>query len=394
MQILAIPFVIFQLTGSPLWVGLTAVVQYGALFAAGPLGGWVADNRTRRTTLLTTQTAQALVAAALWLSWVLGSRSPYVLLLAVAASGFVLGINAPSWDTFVNDLVPREDIRSAVTMNSVMWNTARAIGPALAGLTLAILGATWTFGLNAVSFGAVLGALALVRTRGVPNTDRERHGVLRSFGKTLVYVVREPSVVVVLLTSVVIGGLGFPVMTFSIVMAGDVYHVGPAALGVMTAFIGFGAILAAPLVSGWPRVIPLSRVVFIALVTFGSALLMLAALPYYAAGIVAMALVGVAFLAGNSGINASLQLSVAAAHRGRAMALRVMTFTLATSVGAFLQGLAAEHLGPRPTMAIFSMLLFTATAVLAFNRSQFRLGSLNPRPYQSITDPAEHALPN
>ena len=184
LQNLAVPFVLFELTGKAIWVGLAGFAQFIPSFVLGPLGGALADGNDRRKVLLATQTAMAAAAFLLWGVWVLDWREPALILVIVALTGVFAGLNIPSWQAFVPALVPREDLASAITLNSTQFNAARAIGPALAGVLLAVAGPAWAFFLNGLSFIAVLVALAMVRP--VPNERVPGHakkGVAAGFGE-------------------------------------------------------------------------------------------------------------------------------------------------------------------------------------------------------------------
>ena len=138
--------------------------QFLPMFVLSPWGGALADRFPRRRVLLAAQSAMGLTALVLWCAWLLQWRDPWLLLTLMAVIGGLNGLSMPSWQGFVYDLVPREDLMSAVTFNSLQFNAARAIGPAIAGLLLATLGADWAFGINAASFGAVILAVVLVHT--------------------------------------------------------------------------------------------------------------------------------------------------------------------------------------------------------------------------------------
>lgn len=141
-----------------------------------------------------------MAATALWLAWVAGTRSPAAILALVALSGVFNGLNVPSWQSFVNDLVPRGDLLSAVTLNSVQFHVARAVGPAIAGVLLATFGPTWAFLINALSFVFVMVALLLVRARPPARAPLEL-GVLRQFRRALRYVRGQRGIVAGILSS-------------------------------------------------------------------------------------------------------------------------------------------------------------------------------------------------
>ena len=140
---LTVPYVLYSLTGSALWVALAAVAQFVPGVVLGPLGGSLADRYDRRKVIIYTQSGLAVVALLMWANWASGLQDPILLLWLIAWVGVLNGLNIPAWQSFVSDLVPREDLLSAVTLNSLQFNAARSLGPALAGVLLAGLGPSW-----------------------------------------------------------------------------------------------------------------------------------------------------------------------------------------------------------------------------------------------------------
>ena len=351
VQNLAVPYVLYEVTESAFWVGLSTFTQFLPVMLLGPLAGSVADRFDRRRVLLVTQTLMALGAMALWAAWTGGVRSPLAILAIVAVSGVFAGINIPSWQSFVNDLVPRKDLLSAVTLNSLQFNAARALGPGIAGVLLASLGPSWAFFLNGVSFLFVLGALLLVRNRQPARATALAGGFLRQFRRAMAYTRRQPGILVGIVVAVLVGGLGNPVFQFTVVFAAEVYDVGPIGLSLLNVTLGFGAVAAAPLVSGWDAVLSRADLVRYGLLAYGLAIVAFAAAPVYLVGVLALVVVGGGFLVVISATNTSVQVIVADHMRGRVMALRIMAFTGAYPVGALLQGSLSDVIGPRPTVA-------------------------------------------
>lgn len=364
VQNLTVPYVLYQVTESAFWVGLATFTQFIPVMLLGPLAGSIADRFDRRRVLFTTQSLMALAAFALWAAWSSGVRSPFAILGLVALSGVLAGINIPSWQSFVNDLVPREDLLSAVTLNSLQFNAARAFGPGIAGILLATLGPSWAFFLNAASFAFVLVALRLVRTRQAARTSVLSGGFLRQFRRGLRYTRTQPGILIGIVVAVLVAGLGNPVFQFTVVFAADVFHVGPLGLSLLNVALGLGAILAAPIVSGWDSVLSRAALVRWALLAYGVALVAFAVAPTYVVGLLALVFVGGGFLAVISATNTSVQVIVADHMRGRVMALRIMAFTGAYPVGALLQGAIADVVGPRATVAGAGVLLLVAAGWL------------------------------
>jgi MFS family permease len=351
VQNLAVPYVLYQITESAFWVGLATFTQFIPAMVLGPLAGSIADRGDRRRVLFVTQACLALSAVALWGAWASGVRSPGAILALVSLAGIFGGISIPSWQSFINDLVPRDDLLSAVTLNSLQFNASRAIGPGIAGIVLVALGPSWAFLINAASFGFVLVALSLVRTRPLARTSALTGNFLRQFGRALQYSRTQPGILVGIVCAVLVAMLGNPIFQFTVVFAAEVYDVGELALGAMNVALGIGAVLAAPLVSGWDAVLSRATLVRWAMLAYGGALLAFALAPEYWMGLVALVVVGGGFLAVISATNTSVQVIVADHMRGRVIALRIMAFTGAYPIGALLQGWLSDVIGPRATVA-------------------------------------------
>lgn len=360
VQNLAVPYVLYQLTESAFWVGLATFTQFIPVMLLGPLAGSIADRYDRRKVLFVTQSLMALSAFALWGAWVGGVRNALAILALVSLSGLFAGINIPSWQSFVNDLVPREDLLSAVTLNSLQFNAARALGPGIAGILLATLGPGWAFFLNALSFAFVLLALALVRNRQAARTTALSGGFLRQFRRAVRYTRGQPGILVGVVVAVLVGALGNPVFQFTVVFSAEVFSVGPLGLSLLNVSLGVGAVLAAPLVSGWDNLFSRAALTRWALLIYGAAVVLFALAPTYVVGLLALVVVGGGFLVVISSTNTAVQVIVADHMRGRVMALRIMAFTGAYPIGTLLQGVISDRIGPRPTVAGAGVLLVAA----------------------------------
>lgn len=384
VQNLTVPYVLYQLTESAFWVGFATFAQFIPVMILGPVAGSVADRLDRRRVLLLSQSLMAAAALALWMAWALGVRNLAAILGLVMLSGVVAGLNIPSWQAFVNDLVPREDLLSAVTLNSLQFNAARAVGPAIAGFLLYSFGPSWAFLVNGLSFVFVLVALVLVRTRPPRRTSPMSGGVLRQFGRAVRYTRTQPGIVVGMVVAILVGALGNPIQQFTVIFAEDEFHVDELGLGFLNVALGFGAVVAAPLVSGWDAVVTRAGVVRVALPVYGLAVVGFAVAPSYWVALAALVAVGAGFLAVISTTNTAVQVIVADHIRGRVMAFRIMAFTGAYPLGALLQGAVADVVGPRVTVAAAGLLLLGAAGFLVL---------LRPALLRSLDDPHDESPP-
>ncbi|MER2135023.1 MAG: MFS transporter [Arthrobacter sp.] len=374
---LAVPFVLYDITGSAVWVGLASVAQFVPGVLLGPLGGALADRYDRRRVLLATQVGMAISALLLWGVWASGIHDPLVLLILVALIGSFGGVNMPSWQSFVSDLVPRADLMSAVTLNSLQFNAARSLGPAIAGLLIASLGPSWAFLLNGISFVFVIVSLLVIKLPKHVVSTEARVPVMRQFGTALGYVKRQKGILLAVLLSVVVGVLGNPMFSLTVVFASDVFGVDALGLGLLNAALGFGALLAAPVVAGWSKQLPPSAVVKWGLVLYGVSLMAFGTVDSYWLGVGLLVVVGACFLAVVSGINTAVQLIVADHMRGRAIAVRHVFYTLSFPIGSMLQGAIADVWGVQVSVIIAgAAMIVCVLTVLAF-RSKITFANLD-----------------
>jgi len=344
---LAVPYVLYQTTGSAVWVGWAAVAQFAPALIFAPLGGTLADTHDRRLLLLWTQAGLAATGLFMWLAWAFGPQEPLVLVGLLTLFGILNGINNPAWQSLVNDLVPPAEIFSAVTLNSLQFNLARALGPMSAGALLATLGATWAFFLNAVSFVFVIAALLVVRAHPARCAPRAAAGFGRGWREAVGFIRGNPGIRITILLSVMLGLFGNPIFQLTAVFAEDVYAVGPVGLGLLTSALGVGSVLFA--VAGALRRVPsvTARSVAGGLVVLAVSLVAMGVAPTLPLGIVAAVAVGAGFLAAISGVNTALQLLAGDLMRGRVLAVRHMFYSAAISAGTVGQGIATDTWGVR-----------------------------------------------
>lgn len=376
LQNLTVPYVIYEITGSALWVGVATAAQFLPGFFGSPIGGHLADTRERRRLLIVLLSVMAVLAVGLWWTWASGSRSLAAILMLVSASGLVWGTTLPSWQAFVNDLVPRQDLISAVSLNSLQFNAARSLGPAIAGLVIASLGPGVAFALNAASFVVVVLALVLVRARSVISAGTAPR-LVSGFVEAVRYVPKQPGIAVVIVTVALVGLLATPAFGFTVVFAGSVYDVGPLALGVLNTALGVGAILAVPVVVRAKEHRGLAGSIRGGLLLQGTAIIAFGLAPGFATGALALVAVGMGFLLTISSGNTAVQLIVAQRLRGRVMAVRLMLYMVMTPIGALVQGAVSDRIGPRPTMVGAGALLLCVAAVFLTRRGSTLLARVD-----------------
>lgn len=376
LQMVAVPYVIYTITGSGAWLGFAGFLGYAPMVITGPFAGSVADRFDRRKVLILGGLVQASVTFVLWIGWVMGVRNIGLFLLILALSAFAGGFTVAAWQSFVTELVPREHLLNAVTLNSAQFNAARAFGPALGGIVLATLGVSWCFFINAVSFLVMVGGLVIVRVaKRTIEASEGRPRPLREMREAMAYVRGVPGIVTCLIIVSALGALGGPLFNLLVVFSQDVYDVGKGAYGLLAACLGTGAILVAPLVAGRGGGIPRSRLVTIAMTLYGSALVLLGAAPVVWLGGIALLVAGAGYLGITASLNTAVQLQVREDMRGRTMAFYLMVLTASVPIGAQVQGWLVDVIGVRATVAGAGALFLSVLVALRFVFD--RLGSMD-----------------
>ncbi|MBI2170069.1 MAG: MFS transporter [Actinobacteria bacterium] len=356
MQQVTVPFVLFHLTGSAAWIGLGAFAHFFPMMAMNSVGGVLADRFSRKRIIMTTQSLQMGLAFALFALWQTDNARPGVLVAVMAVTGVVAGVQLPSWHSFVPQLVPADRLLNAVTLNSAQFNGARAVGPAIAGVVLATRGPGAAFLANACSYLFVLGALALVRPQPGPPASGGAN-LRREFADGVRYTRSQPGLVLAVVMAAVVGVMAAPVVQFTAVFARDVFEVGEAAYGLLTAAFGAGAVVGAVALGAYGSGVRRSKLVVVGVLALGCAAAMLGAAPVYAVGLLALLAMGGAHLVIAGSLNTAIQLIARDDMRGRATAVYMTAFTGSFPIGALLQGRMADAFGVQATVIGAGVLL-------------------------------------
>ncbi|HVB41453.1 MAG TPA: MFS transporter [Streptosporangiaceae bacterium] len=360
MQAVAQSWLVLQLTGSGAALGLVAAAQFLPVLVLGPYGGLIADRSDKRRLLLGTQTTLGLQAFLLGMLSVTHLVRLWMVFVLAVALGIVNSVDQPCRQTFVPELVGRERIQNAVSLNSVLTNAARAVGPAIAGLLIATTGVGVCFLINAASFAAVLVALGRIRTAQLhpaPPARREA-GQLR---QGLRYVGGTPGLLVPLLMMALVGTLAYEFQVSLPLLARLSLHGDATTYGFLTAAMGLGAVAGGLTVASLARagLLPFT----VAAAGFGAAILTAALIPSLAGELAALAVVGFFSTAFMATGNTTLQLTADPRFRGRVMALWSVTFTGSTPIGGPIVGIVADDVGPRYGLGIGALACLAATVL-------------------------------
>jgi MFS family permease len=349
MQAVAEMWLILRLTGSGVAVGITAALQFLPILLAGAWGGLLADRVPKRKLLIMTQALMALPALALWGLASTGAVEAWMVYALVFTRGAVNAVDNPARQSFVMEMVGRERIVNAVSLNSLIVHSARIVGPALAGVLIATVGVAPCFLINALSFGAMLIALSALEPAELhaPAAAARGPGQLR---EALRHVAHTPELRTPLALMALVGTLAFNFQVILPLLARFSFHGGPATYAALTTAMGIGAVAGA-LAAGTRRTIEPSLLATTAL-AFGALCLAAAAAPTLALELVALLATGAASVTFAAGVNSTLQLAAEPSMRGRVMALYAVVFLGSTPIGAPIAGWLASAAGPRSPLVL------------------------------------------
>ncbi|MFL6227993.1 MAG: MFS transporter [Pyrinomonadaceae bacterium] len=347
-----------SLAPSPLMVGLMQTAENGPLFLLALPAGALADIVDRRRLLLYTQAWMLVSAVALGLLTLFGLTTAWVLLLLIFSLGLGSALNAPAWQAIMPELVPRSELSAAVSLNSVAFNIARAVGPALGGLVVAAVGSWAVFLLNSLSFIGVL--FVLYRWRREPvETISPTERVVGAMRAGVRYVRHEPGVRAVLVRTGVFVSCASALWAMMPLVARQLLGLGAFSYGVLLGGLGAGAILGAFILPAARRRVSPDVLVIGGTLIFAGATAVLATVRVFPLLCVAMLFGGVAWMALMSSFNIGIQALVPAWVRARVLAIYLLVFFGGMALGSALWGALATRVG------IPDALLWAAGALVA-----------------------------
>lgn len=392
MQTVALGVLVYSRTGKPAWAGLVAAAGFVPIGLLAPVGGALADRLDRRKWLIVTTLAETAFALVLAVLAAIHHDPPWALVILSFLGGASGAIGFPAYQAMVPDLVPTEDLLGAVSLSSAQYNLGRVIGPALAGLVLLTQNYAFVFGINALSFGAVVVALLLVQLpKPAPVT-----GPL-SMGKRIVEGVRaarsEPGCRSAIACIAVVALLASPFIALVPAMAKQFKGTG-LSLALVTALLvtaqGIGAVAGALALPGlairFGRLTMLRTALFVVPVLLcGYALA-----PSLPLCLVAFVAVGAGYICVLSGLNTVVQLRAPADARGRILSIYMMALGLVYPLGAVIQGWLANTHGIRAVTVAGAVVLFALLVLVALFRPTIFTNLADPVPTdEPYDDPVE-----
>jgi len=351
MQNVAQAWLVFEISKSPFLLGLDAFLGNIPVFLFSLLGGVIADRMDRRHLLLGSQFVQMGSAFLLTFLIAIGWVRVWHILALSFVTGFAQSFGGPAYQALVPMLVDREDLPNAIALNSIQFNLARVIGPVLGGLALAHLGAAWCFGLNGLSFVAVIISLFSLRVRFKPDASRE--SILASMKQGFFFIRKQGAMESLIVLAFLMTALGIPMITFLPVFAKEIFHGGPSIFTMFLTSSGAGSVVGALLVAGLGNMRNKGRIALTMLMCLGATISGFALSPSLFLSCLLLFLSGAALMWVFAMISSLVQLIVSDEMRGRVMSVYNVAFRGGMPMGNLVTGWLVP--------------LFTAPRVLAVN---------------------------
>jgi MFS family permease len=371
MQTVAQSWLMYRLTGSTLLLGTVGFASQIPVFLVAPIGGTVADRLNRHRIVIATQTMSMILAFILAALTLTHRIQVWQIMVLAAGLGVVNAFDIPARQAFLMDMVGREDLMNAIALNSSMFNGARILGPAVAGIVVAWVGEGWCFFANAVSYIAVIAGLLMMKIRhplNLANQGSPIEHILEGFR----FVIRAAPIRAILLLLGLVSLVGMPYSVLMPVFAREILHGGAKELGLLMGATGVGALLGALSLATRVGVRGLGKLIAICAGGFGGSLILFAFSKLFWLSMILLVPVGFTMMVQMASSNTLLQSMVPDQMRGRVIAVYSMMFMGMAPFGAFFAGAIAHRLGAPWTVAIGGVACIAGAIVFGLDLPRFR----------------------
>ncbi|TCP65141.1 putative MFS family arabinose efflux permease [Heliophilum fasciatum] len=376
MQNIAQPWLAYSLTKSPFLLSLVGTLQFTPILFFSLFAGAMIDKFPKKRILLYTQSASLIITLLLaLLVWTEQIQYWHILTMSFAL-GVVNTLDMPSRQSFVIELVGKEDLMNAIALNSMAFNTARIIGPAIAGLIMGYFGIAFCFFLNAISFAAVLCSLLLIKPRPIQTSSiqtksSQKHSPKKTnlwgeIKEGLVYIYHQETIFNTLVVVAIVGMFATNFNVLVPVFAKEILAQNETGFGLLMSFVGFGSLLGALAIATFNQSGPKKSVLYLGPFVVGAFLIITGFTNLFLLTGISLAVAGFFFITFISSANSTLQLHASNEYRGRVMSVYTLAFVGATPLGNLYAGMFTEHFNAR--------IGFTACGVAIMLLMLLRLG--------------------
>ncbi|PSH05353.1 MAG: MFS transporter [Acidobacteria bacterium] len=372
MQIVAQGWLIYRLSHSAFLLALDQFLGGIPVFLFSLIGGVAADRIERRKILLASQFVQMTGATLLTILVAAGLVHVWQILCLSFISGLAQAFGGPAYQALIPTLVKREDMSNAIALNSIQFNMAVIIGPALAGLALAKLGEKWCFGLNAISFLAPILSLSIISARFLPETTTD--SVFSSLKQGIKFVRKQNSMEALIVLAFCMTALSMPMRTYIPVFVKDIFHRGPETYGNLLSFMGVGSICGSLIIAGMGNIHKKGRVALIMLICLGAGITGFSLARSLVVSYTMLAMVGGSMMAVFATVNSLVQLITTNEMRGRVMSVYNCAFRGGMPMGNLVSGWLVPVFSAPVVLGLNGMLLILVALYFLF--AQRRVASL------------------
>lgn len=366
MQSMAQSWLVYELTRSSVWLGTVGFLTSIPILFFSMAGGTLADRLPKRRVVVATQTLSMLQALLLAASVLFGFASIGLVAVLAFTLGVINAFDIPARQSFIVELVGKEDLTNAIALNSATFNAARIIGPAVGGVLVAGVGTGWCFAINAVSFGAVIVGLLMMRMEPV-TVRRPAYGVRDSFTASVRYVRSDVSLTGLMTLVAVITVFGWSYSVLLPVFADTVLGIGAAGLGNLLTAVGIGAFISAVSLASFESRFRPRTFIYTGIGLFVVSVIIFALSGAVSLSVLALIGVGMGLVMFLATANASMQRRVPDELRGRLMGLYSLVFQGLAPFGSIGMGLAAHAFGVRG--AVITGAVICGISAIAVRRS-------------------------
>jgi MFS family permease len=352
MQNVAQAWLVYRLTGSAVLLGSISFASQFPVFLIAPFGGAVADRHNRHRIVIATQVASLVLAAILAVLTITGRVHVWHIFVLAAGLGVVNAFDIPARQAFIVDMVGRDDLMNAIALNSSMFNGARIVGPAVAGILVASIGEGWCFMLNAISYIAVIAGLLMMRVTSMPIAGTGDASPLQHIKEGFAWVKRTRPIRALLLLLGLVSLVGMPYAVLMPIFADRILHGGARGLGLLMGATGIGALSAALTLAAKKGLKGLGRWVATASAGFGLSMILFSQSRWFWVSFALLIPLGFSMMLQMSSSNTLIQAMVPDRLRGRVMSVYSMMFMGMAPLGAFSAGALAHHIGAPMTLAV------------------------------------------
>lgn len=346
MQNIAQPWLAYQLTGSPMLLALVSAMQFLPMLLGGLFAGAIVERFSKKKILMLTQSTAMIITLVIAILTLTGSITYWHILISSALLGVVNAFDMPARQTFVVELVGKDDLQNAVSLNSMAFNVARIIGPAMAGIIMGILGVGSCFLINAISFGAVLLSLFFIRSHEEHHLEHEKNNIFKEIIDGIRYIRHHRILWNGIIVMAIVGTFAPNLNVLVPIYIREIFHSSELTFGFMMSLMGVGSFLGAMFTASLKGE-PKRKIVYIFPVIIAILLIILGVSTKYVLFMIGIVLFGIFLITFVTTANSLLQFHAENRYRARVMSVYSLVFAGTTPIGNVYAGFISEHFGPQ-----------------------------------------------